>query len=390
MTSQELDAEIERLRLQQAEQRKHWRRWGFASNGVAIALCIAVLVRVAITGSDPPSPMIFIVLTYVYSASPSPRPVGLAHFPGSRRGEAYAASRCAPARKVRCDVRHILGWPERIRDDRFVRGLETRRANAPPDTTAAARRAAPALRRLMLGLLGSAALVAFCLPASAQQGGGKFLDAKYCSDMLNLNPGSDYDSGSCQLWKLVPDADGWSRLQLKRNGKFLDARQCTDQLQMHPDSNFDNGSCQLWKFVPDADGWSRVMIKRNGKFLDADHCSDDVHLSDVSTAEGGACQLWRLVPVEGSGGWSRLQIKYVGGRRAEPSSKAATNTASTAIPTAGTTTAGMARAGTSSAMNSAAALASAATKAGTAGIITAVTPMAAIIGEHHRRSSWRR
>ncbi|MGO9049580.1 MAG: hypothetical protein ACLQFW_22320 [Xanthobacteraceae bacterium] len=66
MTSQELDAEIERLRLQQAEQRKHWRRWGFASNGVAVVLCIAVLVRVAITGSDPPSPMIFIVLTYVY------------------------------------------------------------------------------------------------------------------------------------------------------------------------------------------------------------------------------------------------------------------------------------------------------------------------------------
>jgi len=66
MTSQELDAEIERLRLQQAEQRKHWRRWGFASNGVAVVLCIALLVRVAITGSDPPSPMIFIVLTYVY------------------------------------------------------------------------------------------------------------------------------------------------------------------------------------------------------------------------------------------------------------------------------------------------------------------------------------
>ena len=65
--------------------------------------------------------------------------------------------------------------------------------------------------------------------------------------------------------------------------------------------------------MPGADGWSRVQIKRNGKFLDADHCSDDVHLSDLSTAEGGACQLWRLVPVEGSGGWSRLQIKYTGG-----------------------------------------------------------------------------
>jgi hypothetical protein len=178
---------------------------------------------------------------------------------------------------------------------------------------AAPRLAPPTLRRLMLVLLGSAGFVAFCLPASAQQAGGKFLDAKFCSDNLNLNPGSDYDNGSCQLWKLVPDAEGWSRLELKRNGKFLDARKCTDQLQTHQDSNFDNGSCQLWKFVPVADGWSRVMLKRNGKFLDADNCSDDVHLSEISTAASGACQLWRLVPVEGSDGWSRLQIKYIGG-----------------------------------------------------------------------------
>jgi hypothetical protein len=191
--------------------------------------------------------------------------------------------------------------------------LKTRESKMRRQTpTAAAKRAAPALRRLMLGLLGSAALAAFCLPAAAQDGGGKFLDAKFCTDTLNLNPGSDYDGGSCQLWRLVPDAAGWSRLQLKRNGKYLDARKCTDQLNMNPGSNFDNGSCQLWKFVPDADGWSRIMLKRNGKFLDADHCSDDVDISDVSTAEGGACQLWRLVPVEGSDGWSRLQIKYVG------------------------------------------------------------------------------
>ena len=55
------------------------------------------------------------------------------------------------------------------------------------------------------------------------------------------------------------------------------------------ESNFDNGSCQLWKFVPDSDGWSRVALKRNGKYLDADHCSDDVHLNEISTAAGGAC-----------------------------------------------------------------------------------------------------
>ena len=105
-------------------------------------------------------------------------------------------------------------------------------------TIAAPRRAGPTVGRLMRVLLGSASLVAFCLPASAQQGGGKFLDAKFCSDNLNLNPGSDFDNGSCQLWKLVPDADGWSRLQLKRNGKFLDAKKCTDELQMHGDLEF--------------------------------------------------------------------------------------------------------------------------------------------------------
>jgi CHAT domain-containing protein len=74
------------------------------------------------------------------------------------------------------------------------------RHRAKPSSTTAACRVA-------LSLLGLASLFALALPASAQEGGGKFLDAKYCSDALNLNPGSDYDNGSCQLWKLVPDAD---------------------------------------------------------------------------------------------------------------------------------------------------------------------------------------
>jgi hypothetical protein len=66
MTSHELNTEIEILRLQQVDQQKHWRRWGFASNVVAIALCIAVLIRTAVTGGTPPPLMIFIVLTYVF------------------------------------------------------------------------------------------------------------------------------------------------------------------------------------------------------------------------------------------------------------------------------------------------------------------------------------
>jgi hypothetical protein len=168
-------------------------------------------------------------------------------------------------------------------------------------------------RRLAQGLLGFVSLLALSLPAAAQDGGGKYLDAKFCGDTLNLNPGSNYDNGSCQLWKLVPVSDGWSRLQLKRNGKFLDAKYCTDDLNMNPGSNYDNGSCQLWKFVPDADGWSRVQIKRNGKVLESPNCADDVNLGAPSDANGGDCQLWRLVPVDGSDGWSRLQIKFTGG-----------------------------------------------------------------------------
>jgi hypothetical protein len=168
-----------------------------------------------------------------------------------------------------------------------------------------------AARCVTPGLLTLAGMLLLPLPASAQAwSGGKYLDAKFCSDALNLNPGSDYDDGSCQLWRLLPDADGWSRLQLKRNGKFLDAKFCRDELNMNPGSTFDNGSCQLWKFVPAGGGWSRLQIKRNGRFLDADHCTDDVKLSGESTYDDGACQLWRLVPA--GDGWARLQIKYIG------------------------------------------------------------------------------
>ena len=117
------------------------------------------------------------------------------------------------------------------------------------------------------------------------------------------------------MWKLFPDADGWSKLQLKRNGKFLDAKYCSDELNINPGSTYDNGSCQLWKLVPDADGWSRLQIMRNGKYLDADQCSDNVKLSELSTFADGACQLWRFVPADD--GWARLQIKFTGAPPAE-------------------------------------------------------------------------
>lgn len=165
--------------------------------------------------------------------------------------------------------------------------------------------------RLAPAVLGLVPLLALCSPASAQPvtgaaGGGEFLDAKFCSDTLNLNPGSSYHDGACQLWKLTPDSEGWSRLQLKENGKFLDAKQCSDELQMNPGSTYDNGACQLWKFVPYADGWSRVQIKYNGRFLSAANCTD-ITLSEGAADDGADWQLWRFVA--DSDGWSRLQVK---------------------------------------------------------------------------------
>jgi hypothetical protein len=189
-----------------------------------------------------------------------------------------------------------------------------------PQLISACKASNPTFGQAPVGPSSPAAAPAAAPAMAPAPGGGKYLDAKFCSDTLNLNPGSTFDNGSCQLWKLVPDASGWSRLQLKHNGKFLDAKFCRDDLNMNPGSNFDNGSCQLWKLVPVGGGWSRLQIKRNGKFLDADQCTDNVKLSELSTFADGACQLWRLVPDEG--GWARLQIKYIGGA-APPESAAA-------------------------------------------------------------------
>ena len=152
-----------------------------------------------------------------------------------------------------------------------------------------------AARYLWPGLLALAGLLLLCLPASAQSG-GKYLDANDCSDTLLTNPQSDFDNGSCQLWKLVPDAEGWS-LQIKRNGKFLEASNCSDTVKLNVKSAYDNGSCQLWKFVAAADGWSRLQIKRNGKFLGVgvDSRMDRLRLNGETACDNGTRQLWRLI-----------------------------------------------------------------------------------------------
>jgi hypothetical protein len=66
MTLEEMQAEIENLRQEQAKQRRFWRRWGLISGFVSLVLVIAIVARVAMTGADPGSPMTFILLTFVF------------------------------------------------------------------------------------------------------------------------------------------------------------------------------------------------------------------------------------------------------------------------------------------------------------------------------------
>jgi hypothetical protein len=66
MTLEQLETEIATLRRQQDAQKKHWLRWGLASNAVGLLLCAVVLLKVALTGDDPPPPMTFIVLTLLF------------------------------------------------------------------------------------------------------------------------------------------------------------------------------------------------------------------------------------------------------------------------------------------------------------------------------------
>jgi hypothetical protein len=166
------------------------------------------------------------------------------------------------------------------------------------------------LGALAVGLMMFGGLALGAAPASAQEGdGGKFLDAKFCSDQVNMNPGPGAYDGACQLWRREWAGGGWFRLQLKYNGKYLDADHCSDALNMNPGPGAYDGACQLWRFAPAGGGWSRLQLKYNGKYLDADHCSDALNLNPGPGAYDGACQLWRLAPDRR--GWSRLQIKYI-------------------------------------------------------------------------------
>ncbi len=164
--------------------------------------------------------------------------------------------------------------------------------------------------------LACAILAVAASPAAAQSPGGGFLDANHCGDKLDLDAGSDYEGGACQLWRLVPAGEGWSRLQVKHDDRYLDADHCGDELDLNPGPGADGGSCQLWRFVPAGDGWSRLQLKHNDEFLAAKHCGRKLTLEAQSDEAGAGCQLWRLVPADTP--WSRLQVKLGGAAAAAP------------------------------------------------------------------------
>ncbi len=158
-----------------------------------------------------------------------------------------------------------------------------------------------ALAFVSAGLVGSCfSMRAYAQPARyfklQLKHNGQYLDADHCGSPVTLNPGSTFENGACELWRLVPTGDGWNRLQLKHGGQYLDAAYCSTPIGLNPGSTFENGACQLWKFVPAGDGWYRLQLKHGGQYLDADHCTAKLGLNPGSTFENGACQLWRMVP----------------------------------------------------------------------------------------------
>lgn len=123
--------------------------------------------------------------------------------------------------------------------------------------------------------------------------GGRFLAADSCSDLVAARPRTQWNGGACQLWRLVPQADGWTRLQLMQDGRFLTADHCSTAIGLR---RFADGPCELWRLVRVHGGWSRLQLKGGGQYLAAPDCNNEIALDAGPARDGGACQLWRLVP----------------------------------------------------------------------------------------------
>ena len=82
--------------------------------------------------------------------------------------------------------------------------------------------------------------------------GDSFLDAERCGTKVGLTAGmSTWENGACQAWRLSGNYAGWSKLQLRHGGQYLDAAYCGETVGMNPGSDYDGGSCQLWRLVPE-------------------------------------------------------------------------------------------------------------------------------------------
>lgn len=69
MTPQEMEAEIRNLQEAQATQRKHWRRFGYASLALSLAIWLAIGARMVLTGATPEPQMLLIDLLFVFVGS---------------------------------------------------------------------------------------------------------------------------------------------------------------------------------------------------------------------------------------------------------------------------------------------------------------------------------
>jgi hypothetical protein len=67
MMFEQMQGEIEDLRQQQQDQRKHWLRCGYGSLALSLAFFVAIGIRVARTGDDPAPQMVFIQLIFLFA-----------------------------------------------------------------------------------------------------------------------------------------------------------------------------------------------------------------------------------------------------------------------------------------------------------------------------------
>jgi hypothetical protein len=76
MMFEQMQGQIEDLRQQQQDQRKHWLRCGYGSLALSLAFFVAIAIKVAKTGDDPAPQIVFIQLIFLFA--------GIAFLPAGR------------------------------------------------------------------------------------------------------------------------------------------------------------------------------------------------------------------------------------------------------------------------------------------------------------------